>query len=63
MTDDPIRDAAEHDAELEKRISELPVCCECGERIGLSGVDVWYYDFDGDMYCEDCVNKHMRYMR
>lgn len=29
-------------------------CCECGCRILEDDV---YYDFDGDLYCEDCVNN------
>lgn len=56
-TDDPVRDEALHTLEQEQRISELPVCEECGEPIQ----DDYYYEFEGLSYCPDCVSSHIRW--
>lgn len=57
-TDDPVRDAETYAEEMEDRISELPVCCECGEHIQ----DDCYYDIEGQIYCESCLDKHRQWL-
>lgn len=58
-TDDPVRDAAAHDAEGEAWLKSLPVCDECGEPI----VEDFYWEINGDVYCEDCLQKHIKWIR
>lgn len=57
LTDNPVKDAENYAEEMEDRVSELPVCCECGEHI----TDDWYYEFGDEIYCPDCNRKHMRW--
>ena len=58
-TDDPVKDAAAHDAEGEKWLESLPVCDECGEHI----VEDYYWDINDTVYCEDCLQKHIKWIR
>ena len=53
-TDDPVRDFERWDAKREAELEKLPKCCECGEAIQSE----YYYEFDGDLYCEDCLKDH-----
>ena len=53
-TDDPVRDAERHDAEQERILQQLPVCCECGEAI-LSDE---CYEFDDGLICPDCLKDN-----
>ena len=55
-SDDPIADYARHDAEQQRRLDELPHCAFCGEPIQ----DETCYVFDGDIFCNGCMNKHHR---
>lgn len=55
-SDDPIRDAERYEAEQERRLSELPVCCYCGEPIQ----DDHYYLINGEEYCEECLDDQFR---
>ncbi len=43
-----------HEDEQEEKASKCPVCCECGETI----TDDFYYMFDGEIYCEGCLEGH-----
>lgn len=55
-TDDPIADFDRHDAEQERRLTDLPECDYCGEKI----TDDYYYNINGDVICEGCLKKHFR---
>lgn len=46
----------QHDAEMEERLSRLPVCDECGETIQ----DEHCYCINGNYICEDCLNDRYR---
>ena len=43
---------AMHEAEQERRLAMYPVCDCCKEHI----TDDTYYEIDGKIYCEDCLN-------
>ena len=45
-----------HDDEAEAILEELPVCCCCGNHIQ----DDCYYDIDGEIYCEKCMEDTFR---
>lgn len=51
-TDDPIADFHRHDAEQQKYLDKLPVCCGCGEPIQQA----YAVCIDGDWYCDDCLD-------
>ncbi|MCI2049017.1 MAG: hypothetical protein LKJ76_04775 [Lachnospiraceae bacterium] len=67
-SDDPERDADEHDMEEEDNVSKLPVCVSCGEhittedpvhitvplRVKLKGKK--YLAYPDAWICEDCLN-------
>ena len=55
-TDDPAKDYDSYCLEQQKRLKELPKCCECGEPIDSD----CYYDFDGYFYCESCLEGNHR---
>lgn len=57
-TDDPVRDAANYDAEAEERLNQLPVCDECNEHIQGEG----YYEINGYNICPDCMKEHWRWI-
>ena len=46
----------QHDAEQEKRLAELPECCECGERIQ----DEYCFEINDEYICEECLNDNHR---
>ena len=50
-TDDPVRDAANYEAERERKMQELPICDICGFRIN----DDYYYKIGGLTICEGCL--------
>ncbi len=56
-TDDPVADAERYFAEQDEELEKLPKCCECGEPIQTDT----YYEFDGDLYCEDCMDNHRHF--
>lgn len=56
-TDDPIRDAANYDAEQERIIEQLPLCDECNERIQ----DEYYYEVRGWVICPSCMEDHRKW--
>lgn len=47
---------AKHDAEQERMLDRLPVCDHCRKRID----DDYYWDIEGTLYCEKCLNKEFR---
>ncbi len=50
-----------HDAQQERAekawLARCPECCECGRKIE----DEECYEFGGDLYCEECMDKHKVY--
>ena len=52
FTDDPVKDAANRDAEAEEWLNSRPVCCHCGDHIQ----DEFYFEIEGRIYCPDCVD-------
>lgn len=58
-TDDPVRDAARHDAEAEAWAWEnCPICDECGEPIQ----DDYAYCIGDAWYHEECIEQYRRRM-
>lgn len=55
-SDDPLRDFARHDAESEEEAANLPKCDCCLEPI----FDDFYWEIDGEKYCENCLNENFR---
>lgn len=55
-TNDPIADFEAYDAMQEKKLAELPECCECGEKIQ----DEYYFEINGEYICEECLNDNHR---
>lgn len=53
ITDNPVIDAMNYDAELEEKVNQLPVCDICQEHIQDDG----YYDVDDIYYHKDCFHK------
>lgn len=47
---------AKRDAELEDALSSLPMCVHCEEHIQ----DDYYYEIDGEVLCERCMNEQYR---
>lgn len=49
----------QHDAEMEERLSKLPVCDECGETIQTEEC----YEINGEVICPECLkNNHRRWV-
>lgn len=55
-SDDPVRDFLMQDKEQAEREKRLPVCEECKSRIQ----DDFYWEIDGEILCEDCMNLRYR---
>ena len=55
-TDDPVKDFERHDRAQEKLLEQLPICDDCGKRIG----EDYYFDIDAEILCEDCVIERYR---
>lgn len=53
LSDDPVRDFDEWDAERTEWLNKLPKCDRCGEPIQ----DDHGYELDGEIFCEDCWNR------
>lgn len=45
------------DIEQARREARLPVCDKCGKRIQ----DDFYWEIDGEILCERCMNDQYRY--
>lgn len=46
-----------HEARVERRLSERPVCGDCGRPIQ----DEYWFEVEGEILCEECM--HDRYRR
>lgn len=55
-TDDPVRDAERHEAEKERQLQRLPVCCECDQPIQTDEC----YEMNGELLCPDCLKDNHR---
>ena len=56
FTDDPISDFERHDAEQQAQLDKLPLCEYCGEHIQSD----YYFEIEGVIICEDCLNDNFR---
>ena len=56
-TADALQDFALYDADCAAAEELLPVCDECGARIR----EDTYFDIDGTIICEDCLNDYKKY--
>ena len=45
------------DKEQNEGLENLPVCKECGKPIQ----DEYYYDVNGDTYCDECMDGFRKY--
>ena len=49
---------AAHDAEQERELAKLPVCCECGEHIQSETC----FEINDEIICEECLERnHKKY--
>lgn len=55
-SDDPVADFERYDAEQQRRLSELPVCSECGEPVQ----DDFYYEINDEIICQECLDRDFR---
>lgn len=53
---DPVDLYNEYDARQQRELQKLPKCEYCGETI----TDDHYYDINGDVICEECLNDNFR---
>lgn len=54
-TDCPLSDFDRWEQEKERLAANLPECDFCGRT-----VDDTYYNINGDIVCEDCLDEHFR---
>ena len=45
-----------HDAEQQRKLERLPKCDYCDNPI----IEEFYYDLDGDIVCEDCLDRFFK---
>lgn len=55
-TDDPVMDAANYEAERERKMQELPICDFCGDHI----TDDSYHEIRGLNICDRCLEDHRK---
>lgn len=55
-SDDPHKDFLRHEADLEEGLKDCPVCDCCGEYI----FEDYYFEDDGDKFCDNCWDDHVR---
>ena len=55
-SDDPDVDFARYDREQAQAMSQLRRCDDCGKAIQ----DDYYFDVDGEILCERCMNRRYR---
>ena len=61
-TDDPVRDAEAYANYLDELAEEnRHICDKCGEPIE-DRCDC-YFDIDGEIWCEDCIDKRRNWVR
>ena len=54
-TDDPLMDFDKWERQKEQLAASLPECDYCG-----NPVDDHYYNINGEIYCEGCLDEHFR---
>lgn len=54
-TDDPLADHDRFEREQELLAAKLPTCDYCEKP-----VDDYYWNINGEIFCEDCLNEHFR---
>lgn len=57
-TANPLKDFWEHMSNQEEWYESRPVCDQCGEHIQ----DEYYYLINGEIFCEDCLDWHKKYI-
>lgn len=55
-TGDPVRDFHRYDAHQQKELERCPKCDYCGKHITADN----YYDLDGDIVCEECLDRYFK---
>ena len=55
-TDDPVADYERYSAQQERELDKLPVCDRCRKKIHND----YYWDIEGTLYCEKCMNREFR---
>jgi hypothetical protein len=55
-TDDPIADFARHERQERRWLESRPICSDCERPIQ----DDHYFEFDGEVICEECLFNHHR---
>ena len=55
-TNDPIADFDRYEAEQQRLLERCPKCDYCDSHI----TDEFYYDLDGDIVCEECLDRHFK---
>ena len=53
-SDSPERDFDRWDAEQNRQLERLPICCECDRPIQ----DDYFYEFNDDYICEECLRDN-----
>lgn len=56
-SDDPLRDFALWSDDQEEKLNNRPTCSYCGLKIQ----DECYYELNGELYCQYCVNISKKY--
>ena len=56
LTDDPVMDAANYEAERERKMDKLPVCDFCGYHITDDG----YHEILGFNICDKCLDERRK---
>ena len=55
-TNDPIADFDRYEAEQQRRLERCPKCDYCNKHITEDN----YYDINGDIVCEECLDSHFK---
>ena len=55
-TNDPIADYHRYDAVQQREVERCPKCDYCDAPITVDT----YYDLDGDIVCEECLDRHFK---
>ncbi len=53
-TNDPVADAERYAAEQERKLDELPKCCECDHPIQTEKC----FEFNGELMCPQCLKDY-----
>lgn len=55
-TDNPVRDAERHQADQDRELERLPVCCFCDNPIQ----NEHFYEINGEAICPDCLENYFK---